>query len=209
MMAQFAHLYPFGQLRYSQSTFLELVTDTEVHRIDFGGKLNFRLQRGTYGPVSFHDEHHPLLNGVQGPSTTLLARPSPHLIANPAALLADIRQELRTQAGEWHDFVRGSWAMWWQRLLAHNIVPNLTRTGGIILENVPIHVAQAVAEICTHHRVETYYHLPTEQQFTHTAPSYKLLLIGRNYVIAQEFFVSTLYGNPSAKLPPRFLKKPR
>ncbi|GAB2777746.1 hypothetical protein [Hymenobacter latericoloratus] len=48
MMSQFAQLYPYGLIRYTQSTFLELVTDTEVHRIDFIGKLSSHLQRGTH-----------------------------------------------------------------------------------------------------------------------------------------------------------------
>ena len=136
MMAHFTQLYPFSQLRYSQSTFLELVTDTEVHRIDFRGKLSFRLQRGSYGAVSFHDEH-LLLGNTQGPFTTLLARATRHYLTAPAALLADIRQELRTQAGEWYDFPAAAHALWWKRLEAHNIRPDLTRTGGLILNGVP------------------------------------------------------------------------
>ncbi|MCB2377123.1 hypothetical protein LGH70_05990 [Hymenobacter sp. BT635] len=197
MMAQFTQLYPFGQIRYSQSTFLELTTDTEVHRVDFRGKLSGRLQRSGRAAVSFHHEH-PLLWGVQGPAATLLARATRRNLENPTALLAAIRQELRTQASEWYDFPAASWTMWWQRLVAHNIRLDLTRTGGIILSGVPIPVAQAVAAICAQYGVETYGHEPRAQGLTPEGP-YRLLLIGRSYVIAREFFVSTLCGGPLGK----------
>lgn len=209
-MTQFAGLYPSGLIRYTQSTFLELVTDTEVHRIDFTGKISAHLRRGTRGAVSFHHEH-PLSGGVQGdPLTTLFARATPYPFLGASSLLAAIRQEIRTQAGEWYDFAPHTWAMWWQHLYAHNIVPNLTRTGGIILGNVPVGVAQAVADICARYGVETYVQPAAEQWHSLlTNTPYRLLLIGHNYIIAQDFFVSTLYGNPAAKPTPRFLRKPR
>ncbi|KAA9332028.1 hypothetical protein F0P96_11080 [Hymenobacter busanensis] len=192
MMTKFTQLYPSGLIRYTQSTFLELVTDTEVHRIDFRGKLSSRLRRGTRGPVSFHHDH-PLLKGVHGPLASLMARATPYPLLSAPALLADIRQELQTQAGEWYSFVSGSWTMWWQRLVAHNVQPSLTRTGGIILDSVPVEVAQSVADICATHGVETYYYPPQDRWSTHAGnPMYHLLLIGRDYIIAREFFVSTL-----------------
>ncbi|UOQ66929.1 hypothetical protein [Hymenobacter volaticus] len=173
MMAQFAQLYPVGLIRYTQSTFLELVTDTEVHRIDFRGKLSCRLQRGTYGPVSFHYDHHPSLTGVHGPLASLMARATPYPFIGAPILLAAIRQELQAQAGSWHNFVKGSWTMWWQRLVAHNIRPDLTRTGGIILDSVPVLVAEAVADICNYYGVETYYMPPQELWCTRpNSPSY-------------------------------------
>lgn len=97
--------------------------------------------------------------------------------------------------------------MWWQRLVAHNVRPDLTRTGGTILAGVPIMVAQAIADICADHGVETYFS-PAWQGYISppTAPPYQLLLIGRNYIIARAFFVSTLFGNPAAKATSRFLK---
>lgn len=207
MIKQFAQLYPYGLIRYTQTSYLELVTDTEVHRIDFTGTLSARLQRGTHGPVSFH-HNHPLLNGVHGPLTSLMARATPYPLLSAPALLATIRQELQHQAGEWYSFARASYAMWWHRLAAHNVRPDLTRTGGIILESVPVPVAQAVAAICAEHGVETYWRTAWDRFVSPPAASpYQLLLIGRNYLIARKFFVSTLYGNQSAKLPPRFLKR--
>jgi hypothetical protein len=192
MMTQFARLYPSGLIRYSQSTFLELVTDTEVHRIDFQGKISYQLRRGTRGAVSFHHEH-PLLSGVQGPSATLMARATRHYLADAPALRAAIRQEVRRQAGEWYDFAPHSWAMWWQRLAAHNIRPDLTRTGGIILNGAPIAAAQALADTCTRYGVETYFLPPPESwPMLPTTGPYQLLLIGRNYVMARAFSVSTL-----------------
>jgi hypothetical protein len=191
-MTQFAQLYPFGLIRYTQSTFLELVTNTEVHRIDFRSKLSFRLQRGTYGPISFHQEH-PLLKGVNAPLTSLMARATLYPLLDAPVLLDAIRQELREQAGDWAEFVSGSWTMWWQRLVAHNIAPNLTRAGGTILDSVPVHVAESVAAICTRHGVDTYCLSPQHRWANHPeAPLYKLLLIGRSYIIAREFSVCTL-----------------
>lgn len=208
MMTQFAQLYPSGLIRYTQTTYLELVTDTEVHRIDIVGKLSARLQRGTHGPVSFHHDH-PLLNGVNGPLTYLMARATSHYVTDAPALLAAIRQELRKQAGAWYSLVPATWVMWWHRLAAHNVRPDLSRTGGIILESVPVPVAQAVAAICAEHGVETYWQTAGEPYVSPAAaPSYQLLLIGRSYVIARTFFVSTLLGNPAARTAPRFHKKP-
>lgn len=192
MMSEFARFYASCLIRYTQSTFLELVTDTEVHRIDFRGKISAHLQRGCRGPVSFYYEH-PLLSGIQGQTVSLMARATRHYLADAPALLAAIRQEIRVQAGEWYDFVPHTWAMWWQHLYAHNIVPNLTRTGGIILGPVPVAVAQAMADICTRYGVETYFLPPPEQRLLPPMQTpYKLLLVGRNYVIAREFYVSTL-----------------
>ncbi|SMB79794.1 hypothetical protein SAMN00120144_4224 [Hymenobacter roseosalivarius DSM 11622] len=57
MMEQFVALYPTGQIRYSQTTFLELTTAVEVHRIDFHGKVEARLKRGTGGALAHYTEH--------------------------------------------------------------------------------------------------------------------------------------------------------
>ncbi|RTQ46339.1 hypothetical protein EJV47_22715 [Hymenobacter gummosus] len=192
MMTQFAQLYPSGLIRYTQSTYLELVTDTEVHRIDFRGKISAYLRRGSRGRVSFHHEH-PLLSGVQGPAATLMARATPRYLTDAPALLTAIRQEIRAQAGEWYDFAPPTWAMWWWRLQACNLVPDLTRTGGIILNSAPVGAVRAIADICARHGVETYFKPPAahSSSIPGTDP-YQLLLIGRNYLIAQKFFVSTL-----------------
>ncbi|GAB2777741.1 hypothetical protein HNQ93_001753 [Hymenobacter luteus] len=204
---QFAQLYPYGLIRYTQTSFLELVTATEVHRIDFIGKISWHLQRGTHGPVSVHYDH-PLLQGVQGPATTLMARATTRYITDASTLVADLQENIRVQAGEWYGFAPGTWAMWWHRLQVHNIVPDLTRTGGIILNSAPFAVAEAAAAICARHKVETYFAPPREKwSALPSAASYQLPLIGQNYVVARKFFVSTLYGNPSAKPSPRFLKK--
>ncbi|GGG35800.1 hypothetical protein [Hymenobacter glacieicola] len=209
MMTQFAQLYPYGLIRYTQTSFLELVTDTEVHRIDFVGKLTWRLQRGTHGPLSFHHDH-PMLSALHIPLTTLMARATPDSLPQAPALLHAIRQELYTHQDKWYDFYANSWTRCWQHLSHYNIRPDLTRTGGIILNQVPIPIAQAVAAICSRYDVDIYY-LPPPELASPPPPAspFELLLIGQNYVIAREFIVSTLYGNPSAKLPPRFLKKSR
>lgn len=189
MLAQFAQLYPHGLIRYTQSTFLELVTDTEVHRIDFEGKISCRLRRGTRGPISFPASH-PLLDGLYVPLTTLMARATTHYLPNATALLAAIEVELTRHPITWYDFRRCGWTNNPRHLAAWNILPNLTRTGGIILDGVPSSVAHAVAGICTNYGVETYSlnrHTPTA-----TDALFDLLLVGDNFVVAREFTVSTL-----------------
>lgn len=204
---QFAQLYPYGLIRYTQSSFLELVTDTEVHRIDFLGKLIWRLQRGSYGPISFHYDH-PLLSALHVPLTTLMARATSNILHQAPALLHSIRQELYTHQDKWYDFETNAWTRCWQHLSYNNIRPDLTRTGGIILNKVPIPIARAIATICSSYGVDIYYLPPPELVSPPPAVSpFKLLLIGQDYAIAREFIVSTLYGNPSAKLPPQFLKR--
>jgi len=44
MMAQFVRLYGSGIIRYTQTSFLELVTAVEVHRIDFVGLISAAKQ---------------------------------------------------------------------------------------------------------------------------------------------------------------------
>ena len=206
-MSQFTQLYPTGLIRYTQSTYLELVTDTEVHRVDFVGKLSGHLQRGTGGAVSFH-HNHPLLSGSQGALFTLMARATTRYLDEAALLRAALQEEIRRQAGDWYDFAPATWTMWWHRLAEHNLVANLTRTGGLLLSSVPLAVAQAAAAVCARYGVETYLLPPPQGRPTSPPrPQHQLLLIGRNYVIARRFFVSTLLGNPSARQAPRFLKR--
>ncbi|QNE41987.1 hypothetical protein F1C16_20390 (plasmid) [Hymenobacter sp. NBH84] len=190
MLTQFAQWYPAGRIRYIQSTFLELVTDTEVHRIDFRGKLTCRLQRGTYGPVSFPPQH-PLLEALHVPLTMLLARATFRDVADAPTLRRAIRHELQQHPAKWYDFYRHTWTWCEQQLADYNVLPNLTRTGGIILQSVPLPVAQAIARICARYEVETY----SIPQHPSTSP-FQLLLIGRDYIIAEEFFISTLCGMP-------------
>lgn len=57
MIADFANLYPRGRLTYQQTSFLEVTTEVEVHRIDFIGKVTARLRRGTYGEITYATQH--------------------------------------------------------------------------------------------------------------------------------------------------------
>ncbi len=193
MLTQFAHMYPYGLIRYSQTTFLELITDNEVHRIDFVGKLSYRLQRGTHGPVSFHDEH-PMLTTLHVPLTSLMALATIKTLSDAPALLEAIRKELYPRQEKWFDFHSNSWTKSGLRLSSFNVRPDLTRTGGIILDMVPVPVAQDIAAICTRYGVETYY-LPPLRQLPLAPPTspFRLLTIGQNYVIARDFCVSTLF----------------
>lgn len=193
MLTQFAQLYPVGLIRYTQTTFLELVTDTEVHRIDFRGKITSRLQRGTRGPVLF-PQTRPLLNALHVPLTTLMARATTHTLADAPALLAAIREELHHHSDRWYNFHRSEWTNCGQCLTHYNILPNLTLTGGIILDSVSTAIAQAVEPICAYYSVETYF--LTQLLPSPTPSPFQLLLVGGSYIIAREFFVSTLCGMP-------------
>lgn len=190
MVTPFAQWYPEGRIRYTQSTFLELVTDTEAHRIACRDKFTARLQRGTYGPVSFPPQH-PLLEAPHVPLTMLLAWATSRDVADAPALRSAIRHELQQHPAKWYGFFGNTWTWCEQQLADYNVLPNLTRTGGIILQSVPIPVAQTVARICANYEVETY-NIPQQP----AASPFQLLMISHNYIIAEEFSISTLCGMP-------------
>ncbi|MCR5888358.1 hypothetical protein LRS06_11400 [Hymenobacter sp. J193] len=188
MILQFVAQYSTGRIRYTQTSFLELETATEVHRIDLVGKYSWGLKRGTGGQLAYHTEH-PLLWGFNAPHTSLYMNARP-MQADVGALLVELKQELNGLAGEWQDRVRGSWHPWWRRIVAHNLAGGQ----GLLLDTVPVFAADAAARVCARHGVATYLFPQVSGRLAPRPEPYVLLLVGTNYVVAQDFVVSTLCG---------------
>ncbi|MBT9395224.1 hypothetical protein KLP40_18795 [Hymenobacter sp. NST-14] len=187
MISQFVEQYLTGRIRYTQTSFLELETATEVHRIEMVGKFSFGLKRGTGGPLAYYTEH-PLLQGFNAPHTCLYMNARPIAAADAAELLVALEQELNGLAGEWQNRVKGSWHPWWRRIMARNIMGGQ----GVLLETVPVFAAEAAARVCARHGVATYLFPRISHQLAPRPEPYALLLAGPNYVVAQDFVVSTL-----------------
>jgi hypothetical protein len=189
MISQFVEQYPTGRIRYAQTSFLELETGTEVHRIEMVGKFSFGLKRGTGGPLAYHTEH-PLLQGFNAPYTCLYMNARPMAAVDAAELLVVLEQELNGLAGEWRDRVKGSWHPWWRRIMVHNLMGGQ----GLLLETVPVFAAEAAARVCARRGVATYLYPHISHRLAPRPEPYALLLVGPNYVVAQDFVVSTLCG---------------
>jgi len=108
--------------------------------------------------------------------------------ADVEALLAELHQMLNELAGEWRHLVRGDWHPWWRRIVAHTLV----RGQGQLLDTVPVFAAEAGARVCARYGLTTYYSPQINEQLAPRPVPYALLLLGQNYVIAQDFYVSTL-----------------
>ena len=98
MISQFVELYNYGRIRYTQTSFLELETATEVHRIELVGKFSFGLKRGTGGHLAYYTEH-PLLWGFNAPHTSLYMNARPMSAADATELLIELEHELNGLAG--------------------------------------------------------------------------------------------------------------
>lgn len=63
-----------------------------------------------------------------------------------------------------------------------------------LLDTVPVFAADAAARMCAWHGVATYLYPHISHRLTPRPEPYALLLVGPNYVVAQDFVVSTLCG---------------
>ena len=64
----------------------------------------------------------------------------------------------------------------------------------MLLDTVPVFAADAAAVVCARHGVSTYLYPQISERLAPRPEPYALLLVGQNYVVAQDFVVSTLCG---------------
>ncbi|TGE03731.1 hypothetical protein [Hymenobacter fodinae] len=192
MMEQFSALYPTGTVRYSQTTYLELATSVEVHRIDFHHKVAATLKRGTGGPVSYHGEH-PALTYYNGPLAALTVRAPTGL---PVGFLEAFYQRFATLAVEWQAFL----PLWSGVQRNRQWLEEYLQQGHPHTFYLPTQVTHELQALCWLFDVEASYREWREllesrysvPEPLKIAPPFNVLFIGQNYVIARDFVVSTL-----------------
>jgi hypothetical protein len=188
MMEQFSALYPTGTVRYSQTSYLELTTAVEVHRIDFLQKVAAALKRGTGGTVAYYTDH-PALLYYNGPITALTF---PKNTGAPAAFLEAYEECLRRRTLGWRAFLPTWSGIGYER--------GWLQQGYHYTIYLPDWLAEEIAALSAVHGVET--NSLSRQELLHShcfvpnplqlPPPFKALFIGQNYVIARDFRVSTL-----------------
>ncbi|UOG73454.1 hypothetical protein MTX78_15115 [Hymenobacter tibetensis] len=192
MMEQFSALYPTGTIRYSQTTYLELATAVEVHRIDFHHKVAAILKRGTGGQVGYYCDH-PALVYYNASLAALTVRAS---LGLPSGFLAAFYHRFATLTADWNAFL----PVWSGIERNQQWLEERLRNGHRHTLYLPLWVANELQALCWVYGVEasylkreellqSRYYFPKPLQ---SPPPFNLLLIGQNYVIARDFYVSTL-----------------
>jgi hypothetical protein len=190
MIAQFIARYPRGRLTYQQTSFLEVTTAVEVHRIDFIGKLTARLKRGTYGELAYATQH-PALRHYNESLSYLTVQAATRL---PAEFLVAYEQCIAAATAGWRHLVpiwSGTHPTYRVARLRNATIP--TWLSGTF----PDFIAQQLVALSHHYQLAVtcrpHQHWPTHPG--KVAPPFALLSIGPSYVIARDFYVSTCVGS--------------
>lgn len=187
MVQHFIDLYPTGRITYTQTSFLELTTAVEVHRVEFIGKVAMGLKRGSWGPLRYY-QHHPALSFFNDSLQLVTLEPRRGI---PAAFYSEYAQCLTQASADWRRYVP-SWGG--VSYVGQEQVAALLPRGRRASVYLPDYLAQEVVALCQRYQVAA-----TSQEAERVyprgltvAPPVSLLLIGTNYVIARDFYISTL-----------------
>lgn len=186
MIEQFVSLYPRGRITYQQTDFLELTTDVEVHRIKFIGKANARIKRGTYGELTYFIEHPALLN-YNHPLVSITIRVKEGV---SPALLEDYERCLNKWRGGWRHFASWTGLSFDSQERLANILPRYYYECLCF----PWFIAEEIILLCQQHSIEVTRTGPriSLPKPLPTPSPFGILCIGASYVIANNFYVSTL-----------------
>lgn len=185
MIEQFVSLYPKGRITYQQTSFLELTTDVEVHRITFIGKAQARIKRGTYGELAYFTEHPALLN-YNSPMSLITVR----VRDIPEGFLEAYQSYLSKWRNGWRHFAS------WTGLsfdsdyrLAH---PH--PRGFYHSLYFPDFIAEDIILLCHKYELEVTRTEPrsTLSELRPATKAFGILCIGSSYAIAHDFYASTL-----------------
>jgi hypothetical protein len=185
MIEQFVSLYPRGRITYQQTSFLEITTDVEVHRITFVGKAQARIKRGTYGELAYFTEHPALLhyNYPQALITVGLQN------GLPLAFLEDYDRCLNKWRDGWHHFAAWTGLSFDSQDRLTKSLPHLYYQSLYL----PYFIAEEVITICQKHGVEVTRTAPVTQPKPLASPApFGILCVGSSYAIARDFYISTL-----------------
>jgi hypothetical protein len=185
MIEQFVSLYPRGRITYQQTDFLELTTDVEVHRIKFVRKAEARIKRGTYGEVAYFTKHPALL----------------HYNYPQAGITIDVKNGLPPAFLEDYDRCLNRWRNGWRRFVSWAGL-SLSSQARLVSSSpyypyqslyLPYFIAEEVIALCEQHKIEVNRTAPVSQPKPLIFPSpFRMLCSGSSYVIANDFYISTL-----------------
>lgn len=164
----------------AQTTFAVLSVPGKSFRIDYLDKAEVRLKPGMRGKFVSYSEH-PLLLSYNGHSATVYINSRPQ---NPEELFIKIRERIQAEFQGWRDwrcvlFGRGKDS---ENMLQKNLLDG----SGMLLEDAPIAVANAVIAACAEHGASAYC-IGEMDDASPIAPVFHLLLIGDGYIIAKDF----------------------
>lgn len=163
----------------TQTTYVQLKTDTQSYKVSFINKKEFDLKKGTVGELKYYEEHPLLIDFNEILESTYIGSK-----AEDAELVAD---EVKNAIEE----VTLGWRPWTTYFVNRNaqygyqIFMNNLKTGnGKILDSPPT-ITKKVVEVLSKHSIKT----STVDSRPYEIKKSKLLLIGNNYVIAEDFKV--------------------
>jgi hypothetical protein len=186
MIGHFVTRYPSGRLTYQQTSFLEVTTEVEVHRIDFIGKVTARLKRGTYGELAYATQHPALLH-YNAPMSFLTVHSTTSL---PAEFLVAYEQCIVHATAGWRQFAP-PWSGVHPAALARRL--SHATTYHWLNGTFPDVIAQQLVALSQHYELAVtcrpLQHWPAQPG--KAVPPFALLCIGPSYVIAHDFYVST------------------
>jgi hypothetical protein len=172
---------PSAAITFLQATYVELATSGGMYRVDFIAKAEFRLRKGTEGPLA-HFVAHPLLYDHNEPKLTLRLGSKP---TDPEALIEALEQCVT----QWTH----GWRTWRSYTFQQRAVPrsSIRKGQGTLLQSVPLSLAREVLTICHQQGVALHYFEP-EKDLPPVERSFSVLFIGNNYVVARDFRVQPL-----------------
>ena len=164
----------------AQTTFAVLTMPGAQFRVDFLAKAEAHLKPGMRGEFSSCSEHPMLLNYNSRLVEVYITSRS----ENPQNILVEIQKRIEDSFQGWRDWrcVLSGGKRFGENLLRKNLLDG----SGLLLPGAPAIVAKAVIAACTEHEISTYVLGDIENPPQVILP-FHLLLIGKGYVIAQDF----------------------
>ena len=170
----------------AQTTFAVLTTPKARFRVDFIDKAEAYLKPGMRGNFKSYSEH-PLLLSYNSRSATVYISSRPQ---DPEGLLDKIKEQIKVGFQGWHDWHRvlfGKGAFGVDYILRKNLLDG----SGMLLEDAPVAIAEAVIATCAEHGASAYC-IGGIGNVSPIASAFHLLLIGKGYVIAKDFRIVEL-----------------
>jgi hypothetical protein len=160
-----------GIVTGSQTTYALVSIAGSQIRLNFTGKKEFHLKKNTGGTLQILSNH-PLLLDHNEPWSESYINTKP---SDPEGLLKDLHARIYSTTEGWRD--------WTNYISTHAINRNIPEGNGL-LSHAPGSITEAIVKCCDRIGIETYVFGGTFQPTLK-----KILFIGKNYVIAEDFYL--------------------
>lgn len=163
------------QIDNYQSTFLSLKCDQKLYRFDIFGKQEFDLEKGAIAELEYFESHPLLINYSENVIVTFInskPKDSEKFVEEIENAIDEITQGWRS----WKDYITDENFYTFETFLK-----NVNDGNGKLLA-APSSITQNVLKVCEKHNVAV-------KAFDNNLQTkcFKLITIGRNYIIAKEF----------------------